>query len=147
MELKLVRLSESDDATLGILFDGMTFVCYTLEDEYRKDKIRGETRIPEGNYKVKFRKVESPKTLSYREKYPWFEYHLELQDVPGFQYVYIHIGNDDDDSDGCILVGSSADSKNFKIWESTKAFEYVYKKVSKELEQGKDVELKIFDRI
>jgi len=29
-----------------------------------------------------------------------------LQNVPGFKYIYIHCGNDDDDTDGCILVGS-----------------------------------------
>jgi hypothetical protein len=122
MELRMLRVAESDDATLGVLYNGTNFVCYTLEDEFRQEKIRGETRIPSGEYEIKFRKVLSPATERYRDKFDWFTYHVELQDVPNFQYVYIHIGNDDDDSDGCILVGEQADSKNFKIWKSTQAF-------------------------
>jgi len=32
------------------------FVCFGLEDEYREDKVAGETRIPSGTYQVALRK-------------------------------------------------------------------------------------------
>ena len=62
MELKVVRFSSEEDSTNGVLFDvtdGIDFLCYTLEDEYRamEDKIVSETRIPEGIYKITLRTV------------------------------------------------------------------------------------------
>ena len=51
MELEVLRISSQKDSTNGILFDiteGREFLSYTLEDEYRKDKISGETRVPAG---------------------------------------------------------------------------------------------------
>jgi ribonucleotide reductase alpha subunit len=46
------------------------FLCYSLEDEYREDKILGETRIPEGEYEIKFRNNFTPDSVclsSHRE--------------------------------------------------------------------------------
>ena len=28
-----------------------------------------------------------------------------LQDVPDFTFIYMHVGNKDDDSEGCLLLG------------------------------------------
>ena len=33
------------------------FLAYTLEDEYREEKVYGETRIPNGTYELGLRKV------------------------------------------------------------------------------------------
>ena len=52
MNLKLVRYSDNKESTLGILFLDDEFLCYTLEDTHRKEKIAGQTRIPEGKYKI-----------------------------------------------------------------------------------------------
>ena len=60
MKLEVLRISSQKDSTNGILFDiteGREFLSYTLEDEYRKDKISGETRVPAGTYKVTLRTV------------------------------------------------------------------------------------------
>mgnify|MGYP003122063051 CR=1 FL=1 len=52
MKLKVLRFSSQSDSTNGLLFDDsdgdMKFLCYTLEDEYRSKKVRGETRVPAG---------------------------------------------------------------------------------------------------
>ena len=62
MRLELHRYSSEKDSTLGLLFlvndetNKKDFLCFTLEDEKREVKVYGETRIPEGTYKIKYRK-------------------------------------------------------------------------------------------
>ena len=133
MHLTLYRFSESPESTIGLLYEGKYFNCFTLEDQYQKIKVEGETRIPEGLYQVKQRKVLSGLTKKYRAKYPWFDYHFMLQDVPNFNYVYIHVGNDDDHTDGCILIGDRLKSNKVddvnNLGSSTPAFERLYKRM------------------
>jgi len=134
MKLELKRFSSQSDTTLGLLFVDGEFECFTLEDEYRTIKIKGETRIPAGTYKVEKREVLSGLTKKYRSKYPWFDFHFMLQDVPDFQYVYIHIGNDDDHTDGCLLVSDAVKSNRFdennNLSSSGPAFKRLYQKMS-----------------
>ena len=134
MKLELKRFSSQSDTTLGLLFVDGEFECFTLEDEYREAKIKGETRIPEGTYKVEKREVLSGLTKKYRSKYPWFDFHFMLHDVPNFQYVYIHIGNDDDHTDGCLLVSDAVNSNRFdennNLSSSGPAFKRLYQKMS-----------------
>ncbi len=139
--LTLNRYSESKEnggSTLGILSDNADFVSYTLEDEERTEKVDGETRIPPGLYELKWRKVESGLTMKYRDKFPeMFKWHIELQNVSGFKYVYIHIGNDDDDTEACILVGDQANNNQLakgQIWYSTQAFKRLYNKLKPSLD-------------
>lgn len=104
MELHLTRFSGADESTLGLLLVNGTFFCYTLEDQYNEPKVPGETRIPEGRYQIKLRN-EGKMTKRYGERFDFHQGMLWLQDVPNFQYIYIHTGNNDDHSEGCILVG------------------------------------------
>ena len=104
MELKLPRFSGGDEATLGLLFVDNKFFCYTLEDQFNEPKVPGETRIPPGRYQIKLRD-EGNMTQRYAKRFDFHMGMLHLQDVPGFKYVYIHTGNNDDHSEGCILVG------------------------------------------
>lgn len=134
MILELQRLRNNGDTTIGKLTSGI-FISHTLEDEPREIKIKGETRIPAGKYEIKERKVLSPLTQKYRKNLKWFRWHLELQDVPGFQYVYIHIGNDDDDTEACILVGYQ--QADWRIWKSAMAFRDLYFYIVGALQNGK----------
>jgi hypothetical protein len=150
MNIKLQRTFTSQELggyTFGeMYFDGSTVrECYTLEDEKRAVKVHGETRIPAGRYRVEFRKVLTGKTEKYRHQFPWFSWHLWLQDVPGFQYVYIHVGNTDDDTDGCILVGFGIDKAGGKISSSRPAFEQIYKKIAACLNNQDEVWIEIVD--
>ena len=145
MHLTLYRFSESPESTIGLLYEGKYFNCFTLEDQSQKIKVDGETRIPEGLYQVKQRKVLSGLTKKYRDKYPWFDYHFMLQDVPNFNYVYIHVGNDDDHTDGCILVGDRLKSNKVddinNLGSSTPAFERLYKR----MKEASTVEINIIN--
>ena len=93
MKLQVQRFSSKSNSTLGMLFDVTDkpiFLCYTLEDEYREDKIRGETRVPAGVYKLTLRTIGG---LHERYKKRFKDIHLgmlHVVDVPNFEYILIH---------------------------------------------------------
>jgi hypothetical protein len=108
VKLRLQRFPSLDDATLGGLSIDGRFCCFTLEDERREVKVVGETRIPGGTYLLQLR-AEGGMHDKYAARFTDHRGMLWLQNVPGFEWVYIHTGNDDDDTLGCILVGDRAD--------------------------------------
>ena len=148
MKLRLLRYSDNGDSTLGLLFINGLFAAHSLEDEYRKDKIQGETRIPAGRYQIKYREVESKMTVKYRGRYIFFTWHLELQDVPGFSNIYLHIGNTDEDSMGCILIGDSANNnqivKGF-ISSSVNCFKRVYQEITDAIDHGEEITIEVIN--
>lgn len=135
MNFILQRFSDNKTSTLGLLFkkasenDRLIFQSYTLEDEYRDVKLAEETRIPAGFYELGIKELNTLMTLKYRSKYPWFKSHIEIKNVKGFSGVYIHIGNSDEDTAGCLLLGDNADNNNLghgSISNSTQAFKRFY---------------------
>ena len=148
MKLTLQRFSSGAESTLGLLFIDGVWKSFTIEDEYRTVKVKGETSIPSGTYKIILRK-EGSKHENYKKKFP--QTHkgmLWIQQVPNFQYVLIHIGNTDLDSEGCVLV---CDSVSQNITErgsggnSTAAYLRIYPVIASELEKGNIVTIEIFD--
>ena len=118
MKLELKRLHRTNNSTIGELYVNGVFECYTLEDVEREVKIKSETAIPKGTYKIIV-------TMSNR-----FKRLLPLLiNVPDFQGVRIHSGNTNHDTEGCILVGQIR-SKDF-IGKSRKAFDNLFKKMQK----------------
>tara|TARA_R110002020_G_scaffold395804_1_gene605835 strand:+ start:627 stop:1124 length:498 start_codon:yes stop_codon:yes gene_type:complete len=155
MELEVIRFSSGSDSTNGILFDssnildGRKFLCYTLEDEHRGTKVKGETRIPAGSYEIKIRKVGG-----FHKKYSdrFGKMHrgmLHVTDVPGFDYILIHCGNTDEHTAGCLLVGDSQENNQIKkdgfIGRSTQAYKRVYNYIMKAIESGDCVEITYID--
>ena len=74
MNLVVLRISSESDCTNGLLFEktesfGLRFLCYTLEDEYRALKVKGETRIPKGIYNIEYRK-EGGFHNKYSKRFP-----------------------------------------------------------------------------
>jgi hypothetical protein len=126
MKLLLKRIHKTDISTIGELYIDGVFQCYTLEDIERDVKIKSETAIPKGKYKVMI-------TLSNRFK----KYMPLLLNVPNFEGVRIHSGNTNHDTEGCILVGQTR-SKDF-IGQSRKAFDKLFKK----LETAKEITIEI----
>ena len=118
MKLLLKRIHRTESSTIGELYVDGVFECYTLEDIERDVKIKSETAISKGTYKVII-------TMSNR-----FKRLLPLlMNVPNFQGVRIHSGNTNHDTEGCILVGQTR-SKDF-IGKSRKAFDILFKKMQK----------------
>lgn len=92
MNLTLKRIAHNKGGTFGVLLNGDTPMCATLENEW-KDNARNVSCIPTGTY------------MCYKyhsEKYPdvW-----ALKDVPNRSAILIHAGNTHNDTRGCILVG------------------------------------------
>ena len=156
MELEVIRISSGIDSTNGILFeiiqqgneiDGSwrqkKFLAYTLEDEYRSEKVFGETRIPDGKYKLGLRKVGG-----YHAKYSKRFSHihvgmLHVLNVPGFEYILIHCGNTDEHTAGCLLVGDSQENNQITtdgfIGKSTQAYKRIYPRIAEAIDCGEEV--------
>jgi hypothetical protein len=149
--IELIRIASGDNSTLGILFVDDLFECFTCEDEKRDVKVSRETRIPEGTYRIAIRNAGGM-IKRYQEKFGEAAHPgmIWLQGVPGFEYVYIHIGNTEKDSDGCILVGRGATKGSDgggTIQSSTDAYLSLYRKILYSLDSGDEVYIRIRDSI
>jgi hypothetical protein len=131
----LTRLYDNGGDTLGILYyldlQGTLRYCWTIEDEFREIKQYGETRIPAGRYKVVLRKEGgfyerycNHKNKQIRDLTNLYGM-LQIKDVPQYEYVLFHIGNDESDTAGCVLVGNKAinnSKQNGWVDDSTGAY-------------------------
>ena len=102
-----------------------------------------ETCIPEGEYKIKLRTVGGF-NQRYTKKYPTFHRGmLWIKDVPGFEYILIHQGNNDEHTSGCLIIGDSQQDLdvnfNGMVGSSANAYQKLYKKVSAAILKGDDV--------
>lgn len=133
MKLKLERTWCGAKCTIGTLMVDGIWECFTLEDVVRPigaPKVYGETAIPHGAFNVVV-------TRSQR-----FQRDLPLvENVPGFEGIRIHPGNDAADTDGCILVGRTK-GVDF-VGESRAAFNALFAKIQKAIEAGEKITLEI----
>ena len=161
MKLKVLRFSSQKDSSSGLLFDatvGMKFLCYTLEDERRSDKVMAETRVPAGVYSIKLRD-EGGTTKRYAAKYSDMHegmlcihnapnWKLETPDM-SFQYILIHTGNTDEHTAGCLIIGDSQENNLLKkdgfIGNSTQAYKRIYPLIAKALLVDEEVTIEYID--
>lgn len=156
MELDVLRYNSAKDFTDGLFFINGKFEVFTLEDEYRAKKIYGETRIAARRYQVVFRKeggfhqryhnrYNNPESRHFKSK-DWHQGMLHIINVPNFKYVLIHVGNDDDDTAACLLVGmtQNADKEGF-IGSSRIAYEKIYPTIRDALLKGEKVYINYID--
>ena len=116
MKIQIKRLHKTENSTIGEMTIDGKWECYTLEDVERDVKIKSETAIPKGTYKVIINQSNRFKKLLPL-----------LLNVSNFEGVRIHPGNTNHDTEGCILVGRTK-SKDF-IGQSRKAFESLFAKM------------------
>ena len=115
LELVVVRKWKKESYTIGQLFIDGKYFCDTLEPKVRnyaggEKKVKGESAIPEGRYLVKQR------FSAKRHKFV-----PQLEEVPMFEAIQIHVGNTKADTQGCILVGENK-KKGFLL-HSTDTFD------------------------
>ena len=153
MQLEVLRFSSQADSTSGLLFEstdiGKKFLCYTLEDERRALKVRGETRVPAGTYKIELRN-EGGFHQRYTKKYPGIHRGmLHITDVPNFEYILIHTGNTDEHTAGCLLVGDSQENNNIIkdgfIGKSNNAYKRLYPSIAKAILNNEEVTITYID--
>lgn len=157
MKLILERCYNKEKYTIGKLYfidensNAKRYICDTLEDTDRRLtdsmdveaikqlKVYAETAIPTGCYQITLN-VVSPKYVK-RDYYKRLcgGRVPRLLGVKGFEGILIHIGNDADDSAGCILVGYN--KQVGKVIDSTKAFEKLYK-ILLSAKYGTQIEIK-----
>ena len=150
MILRLTRDTFGAEWTLGVLTvdweagAGPQSFGYVCEDqdrglnqtthiaEIQRVKIKGETAIPAGRYQVK--RTWSPK---YKRMMAL------VCDVPGFQGIRVHAGNDDDDTEGCLLPGLSRDVKAGTVAKSKVAADWLDGEIAKVETAGGEVWIEI----
>lgn len=118
MEILLKRIAKKPNYTIGKLYIDGKYFCDTLEDKDRgllqsmtedeilKIKVKDQTAIPTGKYKIDMNTV-SPKfgNSSWAKLYKGIV--PRLINVPGYSGVLIHPGNTASDTSGCILLGQN----------------------------------------
>ncbi|KKM85640.1 hypothetical protein LCGC14_1287070 [marine sediment metagenome] len=138
MDYRILRINSQADYSAGVMFTvrqtHVRHLCYILEDEFRIKKVSGETRIPAGIYELKLR-TEGSLTKRYELRFPDIhEGMIWLQDVPNFKWIYLHCGNDDDDTDGCVLVGSYL--RLNKVLNSRSTYRAIYPGIVESIKAG-----------
>lgn len=108
MKIRLVRKYRKEKYTIGKLYIDGEYFCDVIEDKDRglddsmtvreilDIKVKGQTAIPYGTYKVEI--TYSPK---YKRLMPL------LLNVKGYSGIRIHSGNTAKDTEGCLLVGQN----------------------------------------
>lgn len=126
MEIKLVRIAFKENYTIGKLYVDGKYFCDTIEDKDRgldnsmteseilEKKVKGQTAIPTGHYKIDI--TYSPK---YKRMMPL------LLDVKGFSGIRIHTGNTAKDTEGCLIVGKN--KKVGMVLESRDTYQRLFK--------------------
>jgi len=115
MNLRLQRLVQSYDATIGELYTNDLWQCWTLEDQIIEGpKVLGKTAIPPGKYEV---------IINWSQRFGRLM--PLLLNVPQFEGIRIHSGNTAEDTEGCILVGQQRIGNN-RIGLSRVAYKEVF---------------------
>lgn len=114
-KITIERKYQGTDCTSGYLAVNGKAKMHALERPWQNNAT-DMSSIPKGTYKG---------TLRYDKKDAW---RIELKDVPGRPGVQIHVGNQTQDSTGCILVGMSlVDGKMCHLFDSTGAYKLLKK--------------------
>lgn len=142
MRLHLQLVAETMNSSISVMAVAGEFVCFVLEDGYRDKKVKAETRIPAGVYRIE-KRTTGGFYEQYRDKLK-HDFSIQIVDVPGFENILIHIGNTVKDTAGCLLTGLGVGfNGNFAVNQSTAAYLQVYETIRLAFDRGDKVEIEI----
>jgi hypothetical protein len=161
----LLRVNQAKFDTIGLLYKVKNktkeLIGLIIEDEKRKAKVPGKTRIEAGTYELRLRQ-EGGLYNKYKAKSGIFskgminvvdvgapEGNWEIHESDGdkWEYVLFHNGVDHRDTDGCLLVGTQLIYKDdySNLQNSFDGFKIVYNKMIDAFDEGKPVYLQVID--
>jgi len=153
MKLLVDRKWKKATYTIGRLYVNDEYFCNTLEDKDRglkqtdpldyikTRKVYQETAIPTGTYVVAMN-VTSPKYSASAWYWKLCQGKVpRLLNVPGWEGVLIHTGNDPLQTAGCLLVGKN--TKVGQVLESKATFQKLYKKMKAAYDKGEEITIEI----
>lgn len=119
MDLKLKRTDRREDGVFGQLLRQDTGQQIAVSLEHAYDSGHGDgsytSKIPNGEYKC----VRGMHKLhNMRQPFETFE----ITGVKGHINILFHVGNWNNDSEGCVLVGSGYGGDPRMLYESRRAF-------------------------
>ncbi|QIH31645.1 DUF5675 family protein [Sphingobacterium sp. DR205] len=141
MNMLLKRVRQGKNSTLSELYIDGLFQCYVLEDRIRDHKIKGQTCIPAGRYRLGINYWGGMNT-AYKRRFPdMHQGMIEIRDVPAFSNIYIHIGNTHADTAGCLLVGTyfhrDKNREDYEVYQSQEAYLNLYQVLIDHVKSGK----------
>lgn len=131
MESKIIRVAQGNNSTLSHLYLNGIFQCYLLEDKIRAVKIPKQTAIPTGIYKL-IVNTWGGMNVKYQNLFEaMHKGMIEIEGLPNFDYVYIHVGNTITQTAGCPLCGFGFAFENgdYSVTQSKDAYKIVYPKL------------------
>jgi hypothetical protein len=138
------RKNQGGNSTIGDIYEILPsgewkWFSHIIEDDSGGDK--GDKRIPAGIYELKIHPVETPKTIIFRKSsMPYLERFIEVVGIPGFSLVFFHVGNDQNDTEGCQTPNDVMGNNNVSTGKegsgSTAAVKRFYEKVYPYLKSG-----------
>lgn len=147
MHLHCQLVAETTDSSLSVITHEGEFLCFILEDGYRPNKVMHQTRIPPGLYEIKPRRA-GRFYEAYRKKYGC-KFVPHIDNVPGFTWILMHMGNRITDTSGCLITGTAAEidrsTENFFIpaGKSEPAFLAVYNLLDESFSRQKAVTIRV----
>ena len=149
MKIEVERRWKKETYTIGRLYVDGVYFCNTLEDKCRglkqtdsiffikQRKVYGETAIPTGTYTIAMN-VISPKYAAIAWYWQLCQGKMpRLLNVPGFEGILVHPGNDPTQTLGCLLVGKN--TKVGQLTESKATFKALYKEMKKAYDAGEEI--------
>lgn len=137
---RIIRVARGKHSTLSHLYIGGLFCCYLLEDALRDRKTPGRTAIPPGGYGLALNHWAGM-NARYAQRYPdMHQGMVEITEIPNYQLVFFHTGNDHTHTRGCPLTGSCWElvEGEYRVLGSRAAYAFVYPKLAAEINRGND---------